>query len=83
MSGAPGPMGFHVERRLNAVSQADWEFIWSAVEAGWTTPRIMRELDMFPADVFALTRAARAEQRDALKVCEHCRRDIATGKRPQ
>lgn len=28
---------------LAEISDDDWQFIWSAVEAGWTSPRIHRD----------------------------------------
>lgn len=74
--------GAHVDARLLDLSIDDWEFIHSAVEAGWTTPRIMRELDnILPGIVFVIARHIRQDMRDRLKVCEHCRRAIATGRR--
>jgi hypothetical protein len=71
----------NLDRRLLALSQDDWQFVWTAVEAGWSTPRIMQEVDAPPAVVFIAARAARAEMSERLRACEHCRRNIASGKR--
>lgn len=60
-----------------SLSQDDWEFIFTAVEAGWTTPRIAKEVDAPFMAVLYATRLAREEMRIRLKVCEHCRRKIA------
>lgn len=72
--------GAQVDARMLDISIDDWEFIFLAVEAGWTTPRIMREMECNPSIVFVIARHIRQDMRERLKVCEHCRRDIATGK---
>jgi hypothetical protein len=56
------------------------EFIYAAVEAGWTTPQIAKEVTISFADTLLIARVARSEERDRLRVCEKCRRNIATGK---
>ncbi len=56
------------------------EFIYTAIEAGWTTPEIAKEVSISFADTMLITRVAREEQREKMRVCEKCRRNIATGK---
>lgn len=75
-------LGHRIDPRIVALSQDDWEFVYSAIEAGWTTPQIMRDMPhATPSAVFTVTRAVRQEMRHRLRVCEHCRREIATGRR--
>jgi hypothetical protein len=52
-------------RMTQAVTQEQSEFIWAAVEAGWTTPRIAAELpELRFAAVMLLARQARIEKRE-------------------
>jgi hypothetical protein len=52
-------------RRIAAVTQDQAEFIWNAVEAKWTTPKIAAEMpDLTFAAVFLLAREARRELRE-------------------
>lgn len=53
--------GMRCDRRLLELSIDDWEFIYTAVEAGWTTPMIVREVDADWAAVFIVAREARRE----------------------
>lgn len=74
-------LGHQIDSRIREISQDDMEFIYSAVEAGWTTPRISREMPyLLCAAVYMVSRSARQEMAQRYGVCEHCRRDIATGK---
>ncbi len=72
--------GLQIDGRIASCSQEDWEFIFTAVEAGWTTPRIMAEVSCGPAATFVIARYARQEMAQRHRVCEKCRRNIATGK---
>jgi hypothetical protein len=64
------------------VPDSEIEFIYTAVDAGWTTPKIAKEVSISWADTFLIARVAREEYRTALNVCHHCFRNIKTGKIP-
>jgi hypothetical protein len=53
-----------VRRGLEGISDEDWKFIYSAVEAGWTSPRIADDCpDLGFAQVVRATRVAREDLR--------------------
>lgn len=64
------------DKLLSQLSFDDVDFIYSAVEAGWTTPKIAREVDAPWLAVYRVSREARAEIRERLQICELCRRSL-------
>jgi hypothetical protein len=55
------PYGPQLDSRIAALSEDDLEFIFNAVEAGWTTPQIAREVTGSFAAVYVVSKQARAE----------------------